>query len=343
MSDQSSIYDVAIIGGGPAGLTAAIYTSRAGLKTVVFEAVALGGQIINSTDVANYPAAPHISGFTFAENLRTQIEENGVKIVFEKVEKVLYSQDKQYSRKIRNVNLSEPASDPDISDFVSVQHEKIKPFWTINTINSIYIAKSVIFATGASHRHLGLANEEELTGKGISYCATCDGGFYKGKTVAVNGGGDTALDDALYLSNICEKVYLIHRRDEFRGQKGTVDKLRNKSNVHFILNSTVSALNAENGKLASIDIVSKLDQKTTTLPVSALFIAIGQVPATSNFTDLLKLDEAGYIPSSEDCLTNLPGFFVAGDVRAKTTRQLVTATSDGAIAAEATITYLNEE
>lgn len=377
-SADQTLYDVAIIGGGPAGLTSAIYTARAGLKTIVFEAVALGGQIINSPDVANYPAAPHISGYTFAENLRSQAEENGVKIVFEKVAKIslqkpqeshdiigttkgdlsLYSEQYhdnnpihhnkgeatktnaispsgQYPGKTQNVNMSSnpTQNEFDILGFVGVPNGEMVRLCS---------SKSVILATGASHRHLGLPNEEELTGKGISYCATCDGGFYRNKIVAVNGGGDTALDDTLYLSNLAEKVYLIHRRDEFRGQKGTVDKLRKKSNVQFILNSTVSSLNTTDGKLSSIDILDKTTNNTTSLPVSALFVAIGQVPATKEFSKLLKLDDAGYVPSGEDCLTNLPGIFVAGDVRQKTTRQLVTATSDGAIAAEAVISYLNQ-
>ena len=299
------MYDVAIIGGGPAGLTASIYTARAGLKTIVFESTAVGGQIINSTDVANYPAAPHISGFTFAQNLQSQAEENSIEIKFEKV------------KSLRPGEIQVLATDQDE-----------------------YEAKTVIIATGASHRHLGLKNEEELTGHGISYCATCDGGFFRSKDVAVNGGGDTALDDALYLSNLCENVYLIHRRDEFRGQKGTVEKLNQKSNVHFVLNTTVSALNEKDGHLISIDLLNKSGE-TTNLPISALFIAIGQVPATSEFAKELNLDEGGYIPSGEDCLTEHPGIFVAGDVRTKTTRQLVTATSDGAISAEAAISYLN--
>lgn len=300
------MYDVAIIGGGPAGLTAAIYTARAGLNTIVFEAIALGGQIINSADVANYPAAPHISGITFSNQLKDQVEELGVTLQYEEV-----------------------------------KHLRPGKTFTLTTSTNKYSARSVILATGASHRHLNLPGEEQLTGHGVSYCATCDGGFFRKKTVAVNGGGDTALDDALYLSNLCSEVHLIHRRDAFRGSTSTVAKLRQKPNVHFILNSTVSALNAENGKLTSIDITNQSNQ-TTTLPVSALFIAIGQAPATTNFSDLLKTDQSGYIPSGEDCLTELPGLFVAGDVRTKSLRQLVTATSDGAVAADNAIAFLSK-
>jgi len=299
------MYDVAIIGGGPAGLTAAIYTARAGLSTVVFEAVAIGGQIINSVDVANYPAAPHISGYQFAENLKSQAEEMGAEIKYERVE-----------------NFHE--------DFGKV----------IKTDKGEYKAQTVIVAAGASHRKLGLPLEEKLTGKGVSYCATCDGGFFKGKTVAVNGGGDTALDDALYLANLAKKVYLIHRRGEFRGSEGTVEKLRKKENVEFVLDSMVVKLLEKEGKLNGVTIANSQTGETKDLVVSGLFIAIGQEPATGSLSGTLYLDKAGYVPSSENCKTEMSGVFVAGDVRRKAVRQLVTAVSDGAVAAEAAIKFM---
>lgn len=301
------MYDVAIVGGGPAGMTAAIYTARAGLSTVVFEAVAVGGQIINSVDVANYPAAPHISGYQFAENLQTQAEEAGAEMKFEKVE--------------------------------SIVGEAAK---TIKTNQAEYQAQVVIIATGASHRKLGLPREVELTGKGVSYCATCDGGFFKDKVVAVNGGGDTALDDALYLSNIAKKVYLIHRRQEFRGNEGTVEKLRQKENVEFVLDATINKLLERDGKLAGVEVANKETGETRELEVTGLFIAIGQEPATGEFATTLQLDERGYVPSTEDCKTEKAGIFVAGDVRVKDVRQLVTAVSDGAVAAEAAIKFLEK-
>ena len=339
------MYDVAIIGGGPAGLTSAIYTSRANLKTVVFESVAIGGQIINSPDIANYPAAPHISGITFATHLQHQAEEYDTTIIYEQV--------KTIHREESNARVNQPSPHPTSPhpNNESTTHQEDAnteantypntPFFAIITDDGTYTARSVIIATGASPRQLNLPHEKELTGHGISYCATCDGGFFRDQDVAVNGGGNTALDDALYLSNICKHVHLIHRRTEFRGAISTVQQLEAKSNVHFILDSTISALHAKNRRLTSIDILHK-SGTTSNLPVSALFIAIGQVPASASFTDILEPDDSGYIPSGEDCQTDIPGLFVAGDVRTKLLRQLVTATSDGAIAANHAIAFLSK-
>lgn len=337
-ADATPSYDLAIIGAGPAGLTAAIYAARAGKKVAVYEALAPGGQIINSTDVANYPAAPHISGAQFAIELQSQIDELGVELIDRAVVdlapvvndgdmdavKVLFAGRPQPGK--ARLSAETPVA-TGVSDAVQEQN--------------FHRARAVIIATGASHRHLNLPHEDELVGRGISYCATCDGGFFRGQPVAVNGGGDTALDDALYLSNLASDVYLVHRRQEFRGSASTLAKLRAKPNVHFILDTTVTALNpGPDGKLASISLSTKPDT-TQTLPVNALFIAIGQTPNTNLVQDLIPLDPHGYIPSDESCTTELPWLFVAGDVRTKPLRQLVTATADGATAAAAAIDYLN--
>ena len=299
------MYDIVIIGAGTAGLTAAIYARRASKKTLVLEASSYGGQIINTLDIENYPAAMHISGFEYATKLYEQAKELGAEIVFERVE-----------------SLSDEGT-----------HK------TVVTSQNTYEARSVIIATGSQNRRLGLANETELVGKGISYCATCDGAFYRKKNVAVVGGGNTALEDALYLSEIAGKVYLIHRRDAFRGEESTVAKLQTKDNIEFVLNSTVTKLNA-NERLESIETTDK-SGNVRTIEVDGLFVAVGRVPRNDIFSSLVQLDEAGYIKAGENCHTNVAGIFVAGDNRVKEVRQLVTAAADGAIAATEAVKYLS--
>jgi len=286
------MYDIIIIGAGPAGLTAAIYARRAAKKVLVLEAKNYGGQIINTLDIANYPGSSHITGFDFATNLYNQTKDLGAEIVFEKV--------------------------IDINDKEVI------------TDKNKYNAKAIIIATGLENRKLGLDNEFELVGKGISYCATCDGGFYKGKTVAVVGGGNTALEDALYLSNIVNKVYLIHRRDTFRADQKNLEELKKKDNVEFILNSNVVKLNGTD-RLESIDVDT--NGNINTIEVSGLFIAVGHVPNNEMFDNMVDLDERGYIKSEDGIHTRSKNVYVAGDTRVKTLRQLVTATSDGALAA----------
>ena len=299
------MYDIIIIGAGPAGLTSAIYGRRANKNVLVLEAKTYGGQIINTLDIENYPVEEHISGFDFATKLYNQAKNLGAEILFEKV--------------------------VDINDLGKEKE--------VVTTKTTYKAKSVIIATGSENRKLGLSNEDELVGKGISYCATCDGNFYKKKTVAVVGGGNTALEDALYLADIAEKVYLIHRRDEFRGEESTVKLLKEKSNIEFVYNSTVTKLNASE-KLESIEVTNK-DGSVRTLEVSGLFVAIGRIPENENFAKLINTDSAGYIVASENCHTNVDGIFVAGDNRVKEVRQLVTATSDGAVASVEAVKYIN--
>lgn len=299
------MYDIIIIGAGPAGLTSAIYARRASKKVLVLEAKSYGGQIINTLDIENYPLEAHISGFDFATKLYNQVKDLGAEIVFEKV--------------------------VDINDKDNIKE--------IITTKKNYSAKAVIIATGSENRKLGLSNEDELVGKGISYCATCDGAFYKRKTVAVVGGGNTALEDALYLADVASKVYLIHRRDEFRGEESTVNHLKEKNNIEFIYNSNVTKLNA-NERLESIEVTNK-DGSVKTIGVDGLFIAVGRIPENQNFAKLINLDESGYVKAGEDCITNIAGIFVAGDNRIKEVRQLVTATSDGAIAATNAVKYIN--
>lgn len=301
------MYDIIIVGAGPAGLTSAIYAKRASKKVLVLEANTYGGQIINTLDIENYPGDNHISGFDLATNMYNQAKELGAEIKFEKVVEIKNS---------------------------SKYKEVITP-------NNKYKCKALILATGSENRKLGLSNEDELIGKGVSYCATCDGAFYKDKIVAVVGGGNTAIEDALYLTDICKKVYLIHRRDTFRGEEATINKLKEKDNITFIYNSNVTKLNAKD-KLESIIVTDKEGNKKE-LEVSAIFIAVGRIPENQNFAKIIKLDEKGYVIAKENCHTNRRGIFVAGDARSKDLRQLVTATADGAVAATESIKYINSK
>ena len=300
------MYDIIIIGAGPAGLTAAIYACRANKKVLVLEAKNYGGQIINTPSIENYPAAAHISGFDFATNLYNQAIEQGAEIKFEKATNIIIENNKKI----------------------------------IETPDNKYEGKTIIIATGADSRKLRIEKEDEFLGKGISYCATCDGNFYKGRDVAVVGGGNTAIEDAEYLSDIVNKVYLIHRRDSFRADESSVNKLKEKSNVEFILNSKLRKLNGSE-LLESIEVEDN-NQNTKTIEVSGLFIAVGKIPENENFKEIINMNEKGYIIASEDCHTNIDGIFVAGDNREKSLRQLVTATSDGAIAATEAIKYINK-
>ncbi|SEA12459.1 thioredoxin reductase (NADPH) [Oribacterium sp. KHPX15] len=299
--------DVVIIGAGTAGLSAAIYTVRAGKSALVLEASSYGGQIINTPDIENYPGIAHISGFDFATGLYNQAKDLGADIKFEKVTGIINAGD------IKKVTTS--------------QNE--------------YECKAVILATGAKNRPLGLSNEKTLVGKGVSYCATCDGMFYRNKVVAVNGGGNTALEDAQFLSNYCEKVYVIHRRDQFRADQKEVERLKAKDNVEFVLDSTITKLNEDAAGLVSIEVTNKTTGDTRTIEVSGLFVAIGQAPDNTAFENVAELDEKGYIKAGEDLKTGTEGIFTAGDCRTKTVRQLTTAASDGAVAALAACGYID--
>ena len=301
------MYDIIIIGAGPAGLSAAIYARRAAKKTLILEASAYGGQIINTLSIENYPVNPHISGYDFATNLYNQVKDLEAEVKFEK----------------------------------AIEIEDKKDYKNVITPKNSYTTKTIILATGSYNRSLNLDNEKDLIGKGVSYCATCDGAFYKKKDVAVVGGGNTALEDALYLSDIANKVYLIHRRDEFRADASVVNQLKETENVEFIYNSNVTKLISDT-KLKAIEITNN-NGKRKEINVDGIFIAIGRIPETQNLSKLINLNNDGYVIADENCHTNIEGIFVAGDNRTKELRQLVTATSDGAIAATEAIKFINQK
>lgn len=300
------MFDLIIVGAGTAGLSAAIYGVRAGKSVLVLEGAAYGGQIINTPEIENYPGIKKISGFEFATNLYNQAKDLGAEIRFEKV--------------------------------LSVQEKNGHKI--VVTKDKEYEAKAVILATGAKNRNLGIEKEQELVGKGVSYCATCDGMFYRGKVVAVNGGGNTAVEDATFLSEYVEKVYVIHRRDSFRADKAEVDRLVARKNVELVLNSTIKALESDASGLTGILVVDK-DGKERRIQVDGLFVAIGQAPDNEAFRNEVDLDGKGYISAGEDCTTKTEGIFTAGDCRTKAVRQLATAASDGAVAALAAVNYIN--
>lgn len=298
-------YDIVIVGAGTAGLSAAIYAVRAGKSVIVLEATTYGGQIVNTPEVENYPGIQKISGFEFANNLYEQAKSLGAEVIYEKVIGI-------------EVN----------------GEEKI-----VHTTKEDYQAKAVILATGAKNRPLGLEHEKEWIGAGISYCATCDGMFYRGKDVAVAGGGNTALEDAIFLTNYCRKVYLIHRRDAFRGEEKLLQTLKEKPNVEFVLNANITRLVGEDG-VDGVEVEDKNTHEKRVIDVMGLFVAIGQMPENSEFINVVDLDKGGYIEAKEDCKTKTKGIFTAGDCRTKKVRQLATAASDGAIAALAACEYI---
>ena len=304
------MYDTVIVGAGIAGLTAAIYLRRAGKSVLVLEGNVPGGQIINTLSIENWPGDMGVSGVELMQKIQKQAMELGAEVEMEEVLKI----------------------------------EKDADGFKVVTEDDKYTVGAVVLAVGAENRKLGLSREDELTGRGVSYCATCDGAFYKGKSVAVIGGGNTALDDALYLSDLATKVYLVHRRDKLRGDEKTVDKLRAKDNVEFLLGYVPEELVGDE-QIAGANLVPRGTVASVTEPleleVEGVFVAIGQVPATDKDAELVDLDEHGYIVAGEDCATSCPGVFVAGDCRTKSVRQLVTAAGGGSVAAEAAFGFLN--
>lgn len=292
------MYDIIIIGAGTAGLTAALYGARAGKKVLVLEEKVNGGQIVNSPEVENYPGIKHVSGFQFIQELQQQAEEAGAEIVNRGAERLV----DQDERKV------------------------------VMTGGNLYECHTVILSTGVVRRKLGLERENELTGSGVSYCAVCDGAFYRDKRVAVVGGGNTALEDAHFLANYCKKVYVIHRRDRFRGESRLVNTLMEKENVEFVLETTVVSLQGDNC-LESVRVKNVKSNVVSELAVNGIFVAIGQEPQNERFKGVVSLDEQGYIRADESCRTDAAGIFAAGDCRTKNVRQLVTAAADGAVAA----------
>ncbi|WP_455140737.1 thioredoxin-disulfide reductase [Stomatobaculum longum] len=306
---MSQIYDMIIIGSGPAGLAAAVYGQRAKLELIVIEKQMIsGGQIINTLEVDNYPGLPGIGGFELGQKFREHAEKLGTAFVTDEVKEVRINEDGTR---------------------------------TVVGAEGDYTAKTVVIASGAEHSLLGVPGEKELTGSGVSYCATCDGNFYRNKVTAVVGGGDVALGDALYLARLCRKVYLIHRRDSFRGAKVLEDKVRAAENIELVLDSTVEEIRGE-GQLKSILVKNKKSGAETELAIDGLFIAVGIVPESKSFP-VLKTDERGYVLADETCETNVPGVYAAGDVRKKQLRQVITAVADGANAVESAVRYLTEQ
>lgn len=293
------MYDLIIIGSGPAGLSAAVYGVRAGLRLLVLDKSSVsGGQILNTYEVDNYLGMPGISGFDMGMQFRAHADKLGVTF---KSASVLSIEDRGESK-------------------------------LVHTRREDFEAKAVILATGAEHAHLGVPGEKEFTGKGVSYCATCDGAFFKGRTVAVVGGGDVALEDAIYLARTCEKVYLIHRRDELRGARVLQEDLKSRQNVEFLYSHSVTEIRGEDVVTGALVKNNKTGEERE-LVLDGVFIAVGIHPDTELVQDLLTLDEAGYVKADESCVTDRPGIFAAGDIRRKPLRQVVTAVADGANAA----------
>lgn len=302
-------YDVAIIGGGPAGLTAGIYAARAGKSTAVIERGLIGGQITFTDSIDNFPAAPGMNGAEYAMKIQSQAESFGAEIIMDEITEVTAPETEGGTFKIKG-NGDE------------------------------YEATAVILATGLDNRKMGISGEDGLISRGISFCAVCDGAFFRNKEVAVYGGGNTAVEDAAFLANICTKVTIIHRRDRFRAEQAVVDELKALDNVEFVMTSNVVGVNGENS-LESITVKNNETGETKDIAVSALFVAIGKIPNGKPFANLVATDEAGYFDIGESCEAGTPGVFVAGDGRSKELRQLTTAVSDGSIAATKACHYVD--
>lgn len=304
---EQKISDVIIIGGGPGGYTAALYSARANLKTMVIEKLSAGGQMATTSQVDNYPGFEEgVNGFELGEKMRQGAERFGVESLFAEVESV------------------------DLSAQPKVIH----------TSDGDYFARTVILATGANPREMGLEEEQKLKGRGVAYCATCDGMFYRNKTVVVVGGGNTAVADALFLSKICNKVYLVHRRDQLRASKSYMSALKQSLNIEFIWNAKVREI-LHDKKVTGVVTEDIESGDTIKVACDGVFVAIGRIPNTDLFKGQLELDEGGYIVANETTKTNLPGVFAVGDVRTKPLRQIVTATADGAVASKFAEEYID--
>ena len=308
MTETMKIYDTVVLGGGPAGYTAALYAVRSGLSTLVLEKFSPGGQMTQTAQIDNYPGFNEgIDGFTLGYQMQMGAHRFGA----ETVQTEVLSVDLKATPKVITTDMGD------------------------------YFAKTVIIATGADHKHLGVEGESDLIGRGVGYCAACDGMLYRGKTVAVVGGGNTAAADALFLSRVCAKVYLIHRRDALRASKIYHEPLQNTGNIQILWNATVASLHRDT-KLTGATLRQVKTGETVELPLDGLFVSVGQAPNTALFKDQLALDEAGYIISGETTETNIPGVYAAGDVRTKALRQVVTAAADGAVAAHMAEGYLSQ-
>ena len=302
-------YDVVIIGGGPAGLTAGIYAARAGKSTAIIERGLIGGQITFTDSIDNFPAAPGMNGAEYAMKIQAQAESFGAEIIMDEI-----------------VEVAAPETEGGL--------------FKIKGNNDEYEATAIVLATGLDNRKMGISGEDGLISRGISFCAVCDGAFFRNKEVAVYGGGNTAVEDAAFLANICTKVTIIHRRDRFRAEQAVVDELKALDNVEFVMTSNVVGVNGEKA-LESITVKNNETGETKDIAVSALFVAIGKIPNGKPFANLVSTNEAGYFDIGESCEAGTPGVFVAGDGRSKELNQLTTAVSDGSIAATKACHYVD--
>ena len=307
------MYDLVIVGSGPAGLSAAVYAKRAGLNMIIIEKNPVsGGQIIDTYEVDNYLGIPGVNGFDLGMKFREHADKLGAEFVDGVVTGI---------------------------ECVSEGSDTKAPVFKVVTEDSSYETHTVLLATGAHHSKLGIPGEEEYIGKGVSYCATCDGACYRGKVTAVNGGGDVAVEDAIFLARFCSKVYLIHRRDELRATKILQEELFGLDNVEVIWDSVVKEIDGED-KVTHLQIENVKNKEMKKLDVDGIFVAIGIHPSTDLFADIVELDEKGYVIAGEDCATSKAGVFVAGDSRQKRLRQIVTAVADGANAVTAVQDFL---
>lgn len=303
------IYDLIILGAGPAGISAAIYASRAKLNTLWIEKnFANGGQVLNTYEVDNYPGMPGINGYDLGEAMNAHAEKLGISSVRENVKSV----------------------------------EDMGAYKIVRTRKNEYHTRTLIAACGAAHRKLGIPGEEEFSGMGVSYCATCDGAFFKDKTTVVCGGGNVAVEDAVFLSRICEKVYLVHRRDELRADKVLQDKLFSCKNVEILWNSVLTEIKG-NDQVTGVTVRDVKSSEERLIETDGVFIAVGIEPNTGLFEGIVTLDERGYIVAGEEGITSVPGIFAAGDIRTKMLRQIVTAVSDGANTVASVQNYLLKE
>jgi thioredoxin reductase (NADPH) len=305
---MNNIYDLIIIGSGPAGLTAGIYAERAEISALIIEKNGMsGGQIINTYEVDNYPGIPGISGFDLASKFKEHCKTLGATFVDGDVESIKIEGD------VKKITLDNGAE---------------------------YKTKSIIIATGTIYRNLNVSGEKELAGKGVSYCATCDGAFFRNKTVAVVGGGDVAVEDAIFMARLCEKVYVIHRRDEFRAAKSISNKLLALDNVEILWDSAVEKIEGKD-VVESIVVKNLKSNQRQEINVAGIFIAVGSIPSSNVYKEIVDTDQSGYIIADESCETNIEGIFAAGDIRTKALKQIITAASDGANAITAVERYLN--
>lgn len=303
---EEKIYDVVIIGAGPAGMTAAVYTSRANLSTLMLERGIPGGQMANTEEVENYPGFDSILGPELSTKMFDHAKKFGAEYAYGDVTEIIDGEE----------------------------------FKTIKAGSKEFKTRAIIITTGAEYKKMGVPGEKELGGRGVSYCAVCDGAFFKNKNLVVVGGGDSAVEEGIYLTRFAEKVTIVHRRDKLRAQKIIQDRAFANDKIDFIWNNTVKQVNEENGKVGSVTLVSTVDGTEQEFAADGVFVYIGMLPLTKPFEGLGILNEAGYIPTNEEMETSIPGIFAAGDVREKTLRQIVTATGDGSIAAQAVQHYV---